>query len=385
MSRKKGWIIAGGVLVVLAVFVAGAIHFIRPLDDRQISGNSSRTERNVDQYGFENLTLNEVNVCRLDTDCILVEAGVCGLSESIHRDHQQLWQQRQEWLIEKEGLVMCQPAIPREMFEPQCVNTRCEAVMLQDRAVLEFEDLPLLGQPAKLSFSFIYSEDKTDVEAVIHLPDGIQLLEGEPVWRGDLPQLQEKVLELTIQVQEAGHYLIEGSLDFAAGYPLKAQDSVELEVTPQATYLETRPVNHWEQRIGYAVPAKQEQLSSEIIIKPKPALGETFTITYRVTPLFEVYPLRMQSNLILPQNAFEVISVKFPQEGEASQNGMEFIWMGSPRAGEVVEIQLVLKTISTGWGPGYGTTFIYEKGITDTLMFDLYGGEYAGGYTIREP
>lgn len=262
--------------------------------------------------------------------------------------------------------------------------------MLQNHAVLEFEEAPLLGFATKLRFSFQFSEDKQDVEAVIHLAEGIELIEGELFWQGNLPQSVEKTLEITIKVNETGHFRIQGTVDFSNGFPVNVQDTVDIEVTSQGTFMETRPVNYWEQTIGYALPANQDQLSSELVIEPKPALDETFTLIYRVKPLLEVFPQNMQANLVLPEHAFEVLAAQFPQEGESQQSGMQFIWTGSPHEGETIEIQLTLKAITTGWGPIFATSFVSEggaiqQGITDTLLADLYVGEYAGGYTIGEP
>jgi hypothetical protein len=383
--KSSRWTVIGGAIIVVLLGVVGAIYVINQSGDR---GHSDFTNQNVptdDDKNYKNITLDDVNTCSLDSDCILVEAGVCGLTDSIHRDHQQIWEQHQEWLIKKEGLVICEPALPKEMFEPRCVNTRCEAVLLQNQAVLEFEDTPLLGKPARLTFSFEFSEDKTGVAAQIHLPDGVKLIEGDPVWKGDLPQSEEKVLELAIQVNEPGHYQIEGTVDVSKGYPPKVRDTVDMEVTPQETYLETRPANHWEQQIGYALPNNQEQLSSELVIEPKPGLGEIFTITYRVKPLIEVYPQSMQSNLSLPENAFDVMDVQYPEGGETRQSDLQFTWLGSPHKGEMIEIKLTLKPISTGWGFVIGNTFIQESNVTDTVLVDVYVGKLAGGYTARQP
>ena len=158
--KSSRWTVIGGAIIVVLLGVVGAIYAINQSGDR---GHSDFTHQNVptdDDKNYKNITLDDVNTCSLDLDCILVEAGVCGLTDSIHRNHQQFWEQHQEWLIKKEGLVICEPALPKEMFEPRCVNTRCEAVLLQNQAVLEFEEAPLLGKPARLTFSFEFSEER---------------------------------------------------------------------------------------------------------------------------------------------------------------------------------------------------------------------------------
>lgn len=385
MSIKNKWVAAGVAVIVVTSVLAGALHFARQAKNQAHNRNLTRDDGDPAKKSFKKITLNDVNVCQADSDCIMVGEGVCSSPASIHREHQKLWEQRQEWLINKEGLVACEPSLPWEFFTPQCVNTRCEAVLLQNQAILEFEKPPQLGQPARLTFTFEFSEDKTDVDAEIFLPPGIELLEGELSWQGDLPQSTEKVLQLTLQVNETGHFRIEGTVDFATGFPLNVQDSVDLEVTPEQTFMETRPVNYWEQRIGYAVPANQDRVNTELLIEPKPALGEIFTIIYRSQALLEAAPQKMQLNLALPENAFEVISVQFSEGGDLNQNRMEFIWLGSPHIADAVELKLTLKPISTGWGPVIANTFIDEAGITDTIMADIYVGKYAGGTSLREP
>lgn len=385
MFKSSRWALIGGLIIVVLLAMTGAIYVISQSGDKQHSDFTNQNDPTNDDLDYKNLTLDDVNTCNLESDCILVEAGVCGLTDSIHRDQQQIWEQHQEWLIKKEGNVVCEPALPKEMFKPRCVNTRCEAVMLENHAILEFKETPLLGKPAKISFSLAFFEDKTDLTAEIHLPEGVELIEGNPVWKGDLLQSEEKVLELLAQVNEPGHYQIEGTVDLSQGYPLNVRDTVDLEVTPERTYLEARPANHWEQLIGYALPANQEQLSTELVIEPKPGLGEIFTITYQVKPLIEVYPQRMQTNLNLPENAFEVVNVQYPEGGESRSSDLQYTWLGNPHEGEEIEIKLTLKPISTGWGFVIGNTFIRESGVVDTILADVYVGEHAGGYTFRQP
>ncbi len=379
MVRKRSFLLPG--MLVLSIILVGA----------GILSYQQRAESKKNLvFKIGSLNVNDVNTCSFDTDCLLVEGGVCGDPTAISADHQELWGWHLKWIKFRAGLVMCEPSLPWDWFEPRCVNTRCETVMLQDQAILQFHYKPLVGRPARLRLSFRLSQDAHDIKASIQLPEGIRLVSGSPDWQGEVKGDQEIILEVIVQADEPGYYQIEGTVTLTRDTPLTLRHAVDMEITTEDAFLEPRPVNHWQQHMGISAPMNSDRLRTEFLIDSKPALGEEFTFTFRVTPLAEFSDQKMQVTLALPENAFQVVSLQTSPAGDSWKNSREISWSGPPEMNSTVEIQLVLKPVRTGWGPLYGMVFIpasssSDEYSADTLIADLYVGEHAGGFTIRRP
>jgi hypothetical protein len=348
---------------------------------------------------FSPLKIEDLNQCSSDSLCVLVDAGFCGGTSAIHSANQEQWQANLLYQRSLNRSVRCAPSLPRERFEAKCLLQTCKALSISERAYLELDSPPELNRPVKLRLNFRLGQDTTGVHAVLKFsPDGIRVLEGAQEWRGDLKAGQDQSLEMTIQSERSGYYRIDGLVEYLRdGQTVSLGEPFFIEINPQGTVYNSAAPNRWpENSLAYPVDADDGLIDSLLTVEPEPALGEEFTLTYRVTPKInlssrQVYlqigiPKEIKiTNSIqvqeLPLSGLRIVQVIFPPQGENFPK--ELAWRGPILKDQSVEIKVVFKVLEPGAGRFFGSLRVQAGGeaarfLQDSQVVEIHVDSYRG-------
>lgn len=261
---------------------------------------------------------------------------------------------------------------------------------------LSLSDKPLLNTQVTLTMTIISIMDASNASANFHIPDGFELVSGNLEWQGNLTTNEEKTIEVIVKSIAIGYHQLEGECQFLRDGDMMVADSdiLYVEVMEDDAIIGSRPENNWYDSLSQGdtvpMPENNEQIESELLIDPAPALNGEFTVTYRVTPLINLQdPERTQISLVFPPNAFEIIGVQFPEGGTTYQFDEQLSWKGTINANQTVEVNVTFRVINTGSGFVYGNLNVQPSGeitdlIQETTLAELYVNEYEGSFTVRE-
>jgi hypothetical protein len=349
------------------------------------------------------ITVRDINACTTEEECVLVDANFCGGTTAINAAHLEEWNRYLKIGRLKHPNVMCAPSLPRDWFEARCLQFACRALQRNERAYLEFADRPLLNTPASLSLHFRFAEDVTDARARIEfIPEGLEVLRGSPQWQGSLKAGEDGLIQVTLKVTQPGYYQVIGVVEAdKAGQKVWLEDRVYVEVSWEDAVFGSQSPNEWG-RSQVAIPVDDDRglIQSELVITPEPALGEEFTLTYRVTPRIDlsheqVYmligvpqefaALNETQMVQMPLKGLQVVKVVFPPYGESFPDSLA--WRGALSKGQTVEIKVTFKVLAAGWGYVYGNLNLQAGGalaqfVQDTIVVEIHVDQY-GGYVVE--
>jgi hypothetical protein len=311
----------------------------------------------------------------------------------VNRDHLPVWEGHLEDERQAMRGVVCTEAWPLENHEALCVNTRCTALMIGQRAVLVFRDAPLIDRPVVLQFAVRLPNYSPEARASISLPEGMVLVSGRLEWHGRLDPGEDHILEAVVRVTRPGYLSVTGTVVAdSEGAARRLEDTVYLEVTDSGVLFGSRPVNDWDTGYAYALPLPQNDhvISSRLMVFPEPQLGHEFTMTLRVTPTLSLTgPQRPQIGLAFPAGGLEVIRVWYPDGGDTYSSSAQISWTGDVCAGQSVEIGATLGAVGSGWGTVYGSLHAqpgdeFPDLIVAVGLAELYVDRYGGCAAVRD-
>ena len=99
---------------------------------------------------------------------------------------------------------------------PLIIFTGCTGALDPIEVTLSFSESPLIGKLVEVTATFTNRVSLSegvlrDVEASISLPNGIQLLDGDLSWKGDLLKDQPQTIQVTVKTIQLGTYKIHAS------------------------------------------------------------------------------------------------------------------------------------------------------------------------------
>lgn len=324
-----------------------------------------------------------MNTCTLDSDCIVVPPTGCGYPSSINQSNLALWNLHQNLRRFPPIIGACSPSPLVDAFLPGCLQNACRAVLIQDHAILEFLQPPVLGQPADLIFRLRTSSGLENDRAKIELtPALVTLHSGDLTWQASLAPDTEEQMRLSVTFPKPGYYHIRGDAPASQGH--RQQDDVYFLLTDDGVRYGAKPPNQWDvAHLAYPVGEADVRLFRELTFEPVPTLDRQTTVVYRVRSAIDLNSANMQ--IVLPPGGFEVLDATYPAGGEPGQftRPLQLGWRGPVRAGETLEIRTTLKVTNLGWGLAYGELRSAELPENVIYAF-VYVDEYNGYYEIRE-
>lgn len=257
-----------------------------------------------------------------------------------------------------------------------------------------FLEKPILDKPVKLKYNFVSSVNVASASAKLTFPKSFTLVSGDLEWQGSLQVKQEQSIEALVNADHWGSYLIEARVD-SNQQGLFSPSSIDLHISPNDVVFgyDNFPNNEWyeEYSLEYRRSDKQGQPKSvdtnqakgALLISNTPALNKEFTVTYQVTSQVEL-PNAEDNFLALtfPPEAFEVINVEFPPNGEGRKDRTQFNWKGKISKNETVAIKATLRVKNTGWGSIYGVLDSRQGNSYSTLdkkAADFYVNQNGAG------
>jgi len=328
---------------------------------------------------------SDVNACGLDTDCIIVRPVGCGYPNAINASYLEQWDLHAR--LRKKFpfppiIGACAPSPPMELFQAECLQSRCRAVWIDDHAILEFPSDPAIGIPTELIFRFNTSSGvETGQATIAFIPNLVTIQSGNPGWEGSLAPETEEQIRLLVLFSRPGYYQIHAEAPASQGG--MQEENLYLLITEAGVAYGEKAANRWD-RSPYAFPVGEAdaRLSQELVMEPAPVLGERSILIYRVRSEIDLSNVSLQ--LTLPPGAFQGLEVEYPPGGEGgTYSASQIWWHGSARANENLELQVTVKVNKTGWGYAYGETRSTEL-PGNILKAFIYVDKYNGYYEVQD-
>lgn len=346
----------------------------------------------------------DVNACSADSECVIVRFAGCGNPVAINRENIRLWDQYRKlhkypFVIPIPLPIACAPSLPPEYFKAECLQNACQAVPIDEHAVLEFLQAPRLGEPANLVFRIrTVSGAENGHAKITFTPDLVTVNSGSLTWDGALLPATEEEYLVSVTFSRPGYYQIHG--DATASTEGRQQSDIYFLLTESGVQYGARLENEWD-ILHQAFPVGEEdsRLLREFLFDPIPALNKQTTVVYRIRSSIDLGSADMQ--IVLPPAGFKLLDVTYPaggEHGEFPQNvsvilpeggkqkfsmPLQLWWRGPLRAGETFEIRATVKVIAQGWGTAYGEVRAAELPENVIYAF-VYVDEYNGFYEIRD-
>ena len=295
--------------------------------------------------------------------------------------------------------IACAPSLPPEYFKTECLQNACQAVQIDEYAVLEFLRAPHLDEPTDLVFRIrtISGTENGDAK-ITFTPDLVTVNSGSLTWDGALLPATEKEIPVSVTFSRPGYYQIHG--EATGSTESRQQSDIYFLLTEGGVQYGARLENEWDtQHQAFPVGEEDSRLFREFRFDPIPALNRQTAVVYRICSSIDLGSADMQ--IVLPPGGFKLLDVTYPaggEHGEFPQNAnvvlpeegkqninmpLQLWWRGSVRAGKTLEIRAMVKVIAQGWGSAYGELRAAELPENVIYAF-VYVDEYNGFYEIRE-
>jgi hypothetical protein len=256
---------------------------------------------------------------------------------------------------------------------------------------------------AELTATITSDIDAPNTTAEIVLPEGIILLSGNTSWKGDIPAKGSVKFSAKIKAEKKGEWKVEAiaknyfisvpGFEYLTGPMIEVRDVLYFIVCEDVKVSRTPPENNWYEKtqiVSIPLSENNEMINSTILFSSLPELNKEVMLTYTVTPSIDLQdPQRTWVTLVYPSKGFEVINVEFPAGGEVYRYEGQLTWKGSIKKGETVQIKVVVKVITTGYGYIYGHLTVQPDGktitspISDVSALEVKVGEcYASVETL---
>lgn len=284
---------------------------------------------------------------------------------------------------------------------------------LVTKSRLCFVNNPKINEPVEIVYEFkrgresSSSRELVNATAKIYVPEGFEIISGNPTWKGKLAEGETKKISLIVKPLKLGYFRFRGSV--MVGNITGSVSVLWTEISAQGGKIGSKPKNMWYRSdyIDYIyesddffIDPKDENIFgfqpgnfgkghdpniiSSLALSNPLELGKESTLIYSVTPKIDLSE-NTQISLQLPDYAFDIINLENSPNIKIMQKDDNFIvWTGPINKGQTTEVRLRLKLKNYGWGnisarimlSKYISNYLSESIVNDETVLNLYIDQY---------
>lgn len=227
---------------------------------------------------------------------------------------------------------------------------------------------PIVGQVVTLQVQLVSTNNESNVEVTLNLPDEVEIISEDKKWTGSLLANKTQSLNFDLRVAAEGEWPISVNVTSILSETSSYGDSKILYVISsptKASVSNNRSSNNWyppTERLILPAPELDERFESTLTLSRVPDLGREFDITYSLLSTIDIPEATV--SLAFPLLEFDVISATFPdgniQTYLNNEQPRQLSWSGSLVKDKPIQLTGTFRINDTGYGEVVGFLTLYE-------------------------